>query len=133
VRDQAASSQIPEVARRRVTSLRRVAAALVGAYLALWVPAIAVKVFDLDPSVGWPLAIVAAVLGSLAGSQQALEPFDSQEHRDSVIGWSVILGIIGVSLTLVLPVLWAVPAALAWVALVVFAARSLGGFGVHHT
>ncbi len=114
-----------------ITLLRRVAAVLAGAYVASWIPALAIKFLDLGPTVGWPLLVAGAVLGGYGGYREGLRlvPLDSQEHGDAVIGWSLVLAAIGVIVSFLLPAPWHFAAAVAWVLLVVFVGRTLMASG----
>jgi len=110
-----------------VDPVRRAAAVVGGAYVATWVPALAVTFLDLGPAVGWPLLVAAVLLGGYAGHRQRLDPIDAQEHRDGVIGWSVVLALIGGIVAQFLPVPWNLVATVAWLAVVMITARTLLG------
>ena len=105
--------------------VRRVAAVLSGVYMTLWVPGVLARLFDPPAVVLYPLAAVAVGLGAVAGFREGrrLEPHERQEHRDAVIGWGIVLGIIGVLVAFVLPLPWAVVAALGWIVVAAIVAR----------
>ncbi len=108
-------------------TLRRVAAVVIGAYVALWVPAIFVRLVDVPDAVVLTLAVLFGLIGGYAGFHEAktLKPFLGREHRDAVIGWSIVLVPIGVIASFLLPLPLAFAAAVGWVASVVVIARSL--------
>lgn len=108
-------------------TLRRVAAVVIGAYVALWVPAIFVRLVDVPDWIAIALLVFSALLGASLGSLEAsrLEPFSGREHRDAVIGWSIVLVPIGVIASFLLPLPWALTAAAGWVTSVLVVARTL--------
>ena len=107
--------------------VRRTAAVLSRIYVVLWIPGVVDRLFDPPAVVLYPLAAGAVVLGALAGHREGrrLEPFEGQEHRDAVIGWGIVLAIVGVLASFLLPLPWAAIAAGTWLVLAAIVGAAL--------
>jgi hypothetical protein len=79
-----------------VETLRRIAAVVAGVWTALWGAAIVHWITGLGGAALLPVAVAFAALGALLGwrSAQSLPAWTSQEGRDAIIGWSVLLCLI---------------------------------------
>lgn len=108
-------------------TLRRTAAVVAGAYAAMWPPAIFVRLVDVPLGLGIALLVLGALLGGYCGyrSAKSFKPYASREHRDAVVGWSIVLIPVGVIASFLLPVPWAFAAAAGWVIAVLLVARGL--------
>jgi hypothetical protein len=82
----------------RVEALRRAAAVFGGVYFGLFVAQVVHWVTGLERLGLAVLALVFAGVGAAAGwsNAKALIPFTDQERRDSIIGWSVVVVLVGV-------------------------------------
>lgn len=108
-------------------AIRRIAAVVVGAYVAMWVPAIFVRFVDVPFGVGVALLVLAAAFGGYGGYHEGrtLAPFSGREHRDAVVGWSIVLVPVGIIACFLVPMPWRIAAAALWVLAVVAIARAL--------
>jgi len=93
----------------------------------MWPPAILARLLDMTAALAVGLLVVGALLGGYRGHRAAkhLEPRTRREDRDAVIGWSVVVVLIGVVVSLALPMPWVVAAACAWTLVVAVGARAL--------
>lgn len=108
-------------------TLRRASAVIVGAYVVMWLPAIFVRLVHVPDIAAIALLVVGGAIGAFGGYHEGrtLAPFSGREHRDAVIGWSILLVPIGAITSFLLPIPWAIIAAAAWVIAVVLVAHSL--------
>src|SRR4051812_32227006 len=84
----------------RVEALHRAAAVFGGVYFGLFVAQVVHWVTGLERLGLAVLALVLAAIGAAAGWANAKEltPWTEQERRDSMIGWSVVVFLVGVCL-----------------------------------
>lgn len=77
-------------------AMRRVAAVLVGLWVGLWAGRIVAWIFGLDGALLIGAFVVGGLLGTFGGIETAktLKPWDNQDRRDAVIGWSVVAGLV---------------------------------------
>jgi hypothetical protein len=106
--------------------LRRLATVLLGAWMG-GTAARALLEWALGLRGTWVLVaiLVATVLGGLASLDAArkVEPMAPGERRDAILGWGVVVALVGVAACFALPVPWAVIAAAAVVGLAIVALR----------
>jgi hypothetical protein len=84
----------------RVEALRRAATVFGGVYFGLFVAQVVHWVTGLEHVGLAMLAVVLAGIGATAGwaNSRDLTPLTDQERRDSVIGWSFVVVLVGVCL-----------------------------------
>lgn len=107
---------------------RRIAGGFAVAYGLSWVAAlICAKVLDLGQTAGLIVIALAALVGGWIGWTQteSLVEWSAGERRDAIIGWGVVIAIIGAVLSGFVPMPWTILAALAWVILVAIVCRAL--------
>ena len=100
---------------------------MAGAYAAMWPPAIFARLVDVPLELGVALLVLGALLGGYCGyrSARSFTPYASREHRDAVIGWSIVLIPVGVIASFLLPAPWAFAAAAGWIIAILLVARGL--------
>lgn len=108
--------------------LRRMAGGFVVAYAFSWIAAFTcVKVLGLAQAASVVITVLAALAGGWAGwlQTESLVEWSARERRDAVIGWSVVIAIVGAVLSGLVPMPWTVLAALTWVIIVAVVSRAL--------
>lgn len=77
--------------------VRRAATVFGGVWVGLWIARIVGWIADLEGVVLGVVALAFAAVGALAGwsSARDLQPMQSQERRDAVLGWGLVGALIG--------------------------------------
>lgn len=108
--------------------MRRIASAFVGVYAFSCIGAlVTVKLIGSGATAGAIVTGVVALIGAYGGWTEGkkLVDWSTQERRDAIIGWGIVIAIIGAVVSGLVPMPWTIPAAAAWVLITVLTCRAL--------